>query len=66
MADTLISRPTTTDARRRLAALGVDGRTTAYEEGRLTGEELYAWAALYPEEVPLINDELPWIAANAE
>jgi hypothetical protein len=24
--------------------------------------ELAAWAANYPEEVPLVNGELPWIA----
>jgi hypothetical protein len=25
------------------------------------GAELFAWAARYPEEVPLVNGELPWI-----
>jgi hypothetical protein len=52
-------------ASERLAAMGPERRLTAYEGGRLTSSELYLWAALWPDEVPLLNGELPWIAATA-
>jgi hypothetical protein len=65
MTDTLLD-PITTRAPERLAALGSHGRLAAYEEGELGAEELYAWAALYPKEVPLVNGELPWIALTLE
>jgi len=29
--------------------------------GNLNRAELFAWAARYPEEVPPVNGELPWI-----
>jgi hypothetical protein len=41
-----------------------EGRIVAYADGRLNRAELTAWAARHPEEVPLINGELPWIAAT--
>ncbi|MGD9734955.1 MAG: hypothetical protein AB7V58_05005 [Solirubrobacterales bacterium] len=44
--------------------MGPDRRRAAYEDGGLTRPELAVWAALWPEEVPLINGELPWIAAT--
>ena len=63
MADTLL-HPTPTTASERLGALGPDRRRAAYEEGELTRAELHVWAALWPEEVPLVNGELPWIVAT--
>jgi len=44
--------------------MGPEGRRTAFEEGGLRRDELTAWAARYPEEIPLVNGELPWIAAT--
>jgi len=43
-----------------------DRRLAAFTAGELSVHELHVWAALYPEEVPLINGELPWIVAYAE
>ncbi len=63
MADTLIC-PTPPRTPDRLAAIGAEGRLAAYHDGELTLAELHAWAALYPEEVPLVNGELPWIVAS--
>jgi hypothetical protein len=39
-------------------------RLRAAEQGELHRHELAAWAARYPEEIPLVNGELPWIAAT--
>jgi hypothetical protein len=41
-----------------------EGRRLAFDRGELRRGEVLAWAARHPEEVPLINDELPWIAAT--
>jgi hypothetical protein len=48
----------------RIAWMSAEGRRYSYEEGELTRAELFAWAALFPDEVPLINGEFPWIAAT--
>lgn len=48
----------------RLAEMSPGHRLAAYEQGQLGRDELAAWAAHYPEEIPLLNDELPWIAGN--
>lgn len=45
----------------RLIALGPAKRLEEFEGGNLSRAELFAWAARYPEEVPLVNGELPWI-----
>jgi hypothetical protein len=45
----------------RLGALGPSKRLEEFEAGNLSRAELFAWAARYPEEVPLVNGELPWI-----
>jgi hypothetical protein len=37
-------------------------RLAAYRSGAFTNGERAMWAANYPDEVPLVNDELPWIA----
>jgi len=50
----------------RIAAMTPEGRRLAYESGELTRAELFAWAAQFPDEVPLIDGEFPWIVANAE
>ena len=47
-----------------LEALGPDRRLAAFEAGELSRGQLSAWAALHPDEVPLINGELPWIVAT--
>jgi len=46
----------------RLDALGPSGRLREFKAGNLTRAELFAWAARHPEEVPMVNDELPWIS----
>jgi hypothetical protein len=45
----------------RLVALGPAKRLREFEAGNLNRAELFAWAARFPEEVPLVNGELPWI-----
>jgi hypothetical protein len=65
MADALL-HPITPRVPERLDAMGHARRLAAYEGGRLSLAELHVWAALWPEEVPLVNGELPWIVANAE
>ncbi len=48
----------------RVAAMSAAARRAAYERGDLTRPELFAWAALFPEEVPLVQGEYPWIVAT--
>jgi hypothetical protein len=48
----------------RLAAMTPGARRLAYEEGDLTRVELFTWAAMFPDEVPLIDGEFPWIVAT--
>lgn len=45
-----------------LDSLGPRGRRAAYERGELSRPELFAWARRFPDEPPLINGELAWIA----
>ena len=49
-----------------LEALDAAGRLAAYHDGSLDGRDLATWAALWPEEVPIVNDEFEWIAATLE
>jgi hypothetical protein len=49
-----------------LERMGSHRRLAAYEAGEMGREELSVWAALWPEEVPLVNGELPWIALTLE
>jgi hypothetical protein len=51
-------------ARERILAMSPAARLDAYEHGALTRHELDTWASLFPEEVPLVNGELPWIVAT--
>lgn len=50
----------------RIDGLGPAGRLRAYRDGELSAADVAIWVGLYPEEVPTINDEFEWIAANAE
>jgi hypothetical protein len=50
----------------RIGAMSPEERLRAYRAGRLTRVQRTAWAAAYPEEVPIVNDELEWIALSAE
>jgi hypothetical protein len=45
-----------------LSGLTPAQRLAAYRAGRFTHHHLTLWARHYPDEIPLINDELPWIA----
>jgi len=39
-------------------------RIRASRHGGFTRWERWVWAARYPDEIPLINDEFEWIARN--
>ena len=45
-----------------LSRMSAEERLAAYRAGALTRSERTLWAANYPEEVPLVNDEFEWIA----
>lgn len=45
-----------------LSVLSAAGRLADYRAGRFTRHQLSIWATQYPDEIPLVNDELPWIA----
>lgn len=47
---------------RRLARMDPEQRLAAARSGRFSRGERALWAARYPEEAPLINGELAWIA----
>jgi hypothetical protein len=42
--------------------MSAEHRLAAAREGRFSRAERAAWAARYPEEAPLVNGELAWIA----
>lgn len=50
----------------RLELMSAEERLRAYRSGAMTRAERAAWAANFADEVPLINDELHWIAWNLE
>jgi hypothetical protein len=50
----------------RIEAMGAEECRRAYRSGRLTRAERAAWAAAYPDEVPMVNDEFEWIGLLAE
>jgi hypothetical protein len=50
----------------RLERMGYERRLAAYRAGRLTRRQRTVWAARFPDEVPLVNGELEWIALHAE
>jgi hypothetical protein len=50
----------------RLELMSAEERLRAYRSGALTRAERAAWAASFPEEPPLLNDELAWIVVDLE
>jgi hypothetical protein len=46
----------------RLARLGPEGRLAAYRSGTLSRAECWEWARRFPDEVPIVNGELDWVA----
>jgi hypothetical protein len=55
------------DRRERLRPLwemNLDERIVAMRRGELTYEQLAAWSARHPEQVPRVNGEFEWIAAK--
>jgi hypothetical protein len=50
----------------RLELMSAEERLRAYRSGTMTRAERAAWAANFPDEVPLINDEYPWLAHDLE
>jgi hypothetical protein len=63
MASALLA-PVEVPIAERLHGMGQERRRAAYRSGALTVHELHVWAAFWPEEVPLVNGELPWITAT--
>jgi len=49
---------------RRLWQMSPEQRVAAMRRGELTREQLAAWSARHPEQVPLLNGEWEWIAAK--
>jgi hypothetical protein len=49
---------------RRLWQMSAQQRIAAMRRGELTREQLAAWSARNPEQVPLLNGEWEWIAAK--
>jgi len=49
-----------------LAAMTYDERVRAYRSGAISVHELHVAAAWFPERMPLLNDELEWIAIDLE
>ena len=47
---------------RRLWQMAPEQRVAAMRRGELTVEQLAAWSARHPEQVPMLNGEFEWIA----
>jgi hypothetical protein len=47
---------------RRLWQMPAEQRVAAMRRGELTLEQLAAWSARHPEQVPMLNGEFEWIA----
>lgn len=63
--DHLLAAERTRNARlRRLWQMSAQQRIAAMRRGELTREQLAAWSARNPEQVPLLNGEWEWIAAK--
>jgi hypothetical protein len=69
MSDSLLLNQILTDLRSRDARLAVLWRMTSMERlaamrrGELSLEQCSAWAACYPEQMPLLNGEFEYLAA---
>lgn len=64
-ADHLLAAERERNARlRRLWQMSAEQRIAAMRRGELTREQLAAWSARHPEQVPLLNGEWEWIAAK--
>jgi hypothetical protein len=48
---------------RELWEMTVGERVTAMRDGKLSLEQCAAWAARYPEQVPVLNGEFEYLAA---
>lgn len=48
-----------------LRGLSREARLAEYRAGLMGRHQLTLWATHFPEEVPLVNGELPWIALAA-
>jgi len=49
---------------RRLWQMPPEQRVAAMRRGELTVEQLAAWSARHPEQVPMLNGEFEWIATR--
>jgi hypothetical protein len=47
---------------RRLWQMSPDQRVAAMRRGELSVEQLAAWSARHPKQVPMLNGEFEWIA----
>ena len=47
---------------RRVWQMSADQRVAAMRRGELTVEQLAAWSARHPDQVPMLNGEFEWIA----
>lgn len=47
-----------------LHRMGREHRLDAYREGRFDRRQRSIWAARFPEEVPLLNGEIEWVARS--
>lgn len=62
-----LSRRTATASTDRIVwldSLGTQRRLAAYRAGSFDRADLFAWAARYPDEPPIVNGELEWIAST--
>jgi hypothetical protein len=49
---------------RRFWQMPVEQRVAAMRRGELTLEQLAAWSARHPEQVPMLRGEFEWIEIN--
>jgi hypothetical protein len=64
MDDLLASERARNARLRRLWQMSPPQRIAAMRRGELTRDELAAWSARHPEQVPLLNGEWEWIASK--
>jgi hypothetical protein len=49
-----------------LERLSAEERLRLYHRGRMTRCERWIWARRFPDEVPIVNDEIEWIVLEGE